>query len=84
MLGKIIGIIAVCLIVLALVAVSPKDYEFEDAVVTNYKHKSFFQDSVTTVKFPDGDVRICKCLPYRDVGDIVQARKTHIKSWKIK
>lgn len=83
--NKIIGILVVALIVglLSLIP-SQKNYAYEEVIVTDFRQKSFWEHSVTTVKFADGDVRICKSLPYRDAGDKLIAKKSGDKFWKLK
>ncbi len=82
--GKIIGILIVCLILWGLTALSSERvYVYEDAFVTHYRHKSFDRASVTTVKFPDGEIRSCRHLLYRDKGDKVIARKSGKKHWAL-
>jgi hypothetical protein len=83
--GKIIGILVVCLIVGLLVWVFPGNGDiYEDVVVTDFKHNTFLESSITTVKFADGDVRVCRGLPYRDKGDELLAKKSGSKLWKLK
>ena len=83
--NKIIGILVVFIIIglLSLIP-SQKDYVYEEVVITNYRPSRFLENSVTTVKFPDGDVRICKSLPYRDNGEKLMARKLGRRFWRSK